>query len=106
MGIFLRAFFCNCKSCVYNSYCDDRLSYNDSYFVAHDSWGRGDSHIKVIVMLVLWLSGVNFRFWFLLGLRVFGTESHYICPFRDHLGLCRKKFTKNAVTLTSQKSNF
>ena len=53
MGIFLRAFFCNCKSCVYNSYCDDLLSYNDSYFVAHDSWGRGDSHIKVIVMLVL-----------------------------------------------------
>ena len=65
----------------------------------------GDSHIKVIVMLVLWLSGVNFRFWFLLGLRVFGTESHYICPFRDHLGLCKKKFTRNAITLTPQKSN-
>ena len=39
MGIFLRAFFCNCKSCVYN--CDDLLSYNNSYFAAHDSWGGG-----------------------------------------------------------------
>ena len=31
-------------------------------------------------------------------------ESHYICPFRYRLGLCIKKFTKNALTLTTQKS--
>ena len=56
MGIFLRAFFCNCKSCVYN--CDDLLSYNNSYLAAHDSWGGGgDSHIKVTGMLVVWLIG-------------------------------------------------
>ena len=30
--------------------------------------------------------------------------SHYICPFRYHLGLCIKKFTKNALTLATQKS--
>ena len=31
-------------------------------------------------------------------------ESHYICPFRYHLGLCIEKFTKNALTLATQKS--
>ena len=31
-------------------------------------------------------------------------ESHYICPFRYRLVLCIKKFTKNALTLTTQKS--
>ena len=40
----------------------------------------------------------------LVSLRVFGMESHYICPFRYHLVLCIKKFTKNALTLTTQKS--
>ena len=36
----------------------------------------------------------------LVSLRVFGMESHYICPFRCHLVMCIKKFTKNALTLT------
>ena len=36
--------------------------------------------------------------------RVFGMESHYICPFLYRLVLCIKKFTKNALTLTTQKS--
>ena len=40
----------------------------------------------------------------LVTLRVFEMESHYICPFRYHLGLCIKKFTKNALTLATQKS--
>ena len=40
----------------------------------------------------------------LVSLRVFGMESHYICPFRYHLVLCIKKFTKTALTLTTQKS--
>ena len=40
----------------------------------------------------------------LVSLRVFGMESHYICPFRYGLVLCIKKFTKNALTLTTQKS--
>ena len=31
-------------------------------------------------------------------------ESHYICPFRYRLVLCLKKFTKHALTLTTQKS--
>ena len=54
-GNFLRLFFCNCKSCVHNW--DDLLSCNNSYFAAHDSPGWGDSHIKVIGMLVVWLIG-------------------------------------------------
>ena len=40
----------------------------------------------------------------LVSLRVFGMESHYICPFRYRLVLCLKKFTKHALTLTTQKS--
>ena len=41
----------------------------------------------------------------LVSLRVFGTESYYICPFRYRLVLCIQKFTKkNALTLTTQKS--
>ena len=36
--------------------------------------------------------------------RVFGMESHYICSFLYRLVLCIKKFTKNALTLTTQKS--
>ena len=32
-------------------------------------------------------------------------ENYYICPFRYHLVLCIKKFTKNALTLTTQKSS-
>ena len=35
---------------------------------------------------------------------VIGMESHYIGPFRYRLVLCIKKFTKNALTLTTQKS--
>ena len=52
--------------------------------------GGGDFNLKVTGMLV----------------RVFGTESHYIYPFRHRLGLCIKMCTKSAVTLTSQKSHF
>ena len=40
----------------------------------------------------------------LVSLRVFGVESHYICPFWCRIGLCIKNFTKNALTLTTQKS--
>ena len=46
--------------------------------------------------------GCKLRIWVSLG--VFGAESHYICPFRYPLVLRIKKFTKNAVTLTTQKS--
>ena len=40
----------------------------------------------------------------LVSLKVFGMESYYICQFRYRLGLRIKKFTKNALTLTTQKS--
>ena len=40
----------------------------------------------------------------LVSLEVFEMESYYICPFRYHLVLLIKKFTKNALTLTTQKS--
>ena len=40
----------------------------------------------------------------LVSLRVFGRESRYICPFRYRQVLCIKKFTKNALTRTTQKS--
>ena len=37
---------------------------------------------------------------------VFGMESHCICPFRCHLGLSIKIFTKNALTVTTHKFPF
>ena len=40
----------------------------------------------------------------LVSLKVFGMESYYICQFRYRLGLRIKKFTKNALALTTQKS--
>ena len=40
----------------------------------------------------------------LVSCRVFGMESYYICPFRYCLVLCIMRFTKNALTLTTQKS--
>ena len=39
-----------------------------------------------------------------IELKVFGMESHYICPFRYRLMLCIKKFTKNVVTLRTEIS--
>ena len=63
----------------------------------------GDPHNKVTGMLVVSLWGVNFcRFW--SHFYVFGMERHYVCPFRYRLVLYIKKFTKNALTLTTQKS--
>ena len=38
----------------------------------------------------------------LVSLRVFGMESHSICPFGYRLGRCIKKFTKIAVKLATQ----
>jgi len=46
---------------------------------------------------------LGFKLQILVSLRVFGMESHCICPFRYRLVLCIKKFTKNALTLTTQK---
>ena len=40
----------------------------------------------------------------LVSCRVVGMESHYICPSRYRVVLYIKKFTKNALTLTAQKS--
>ena len=40
----------------------------------------------------------------LVSLRVFGIESLYICPFKYRLVLCIKKFAKNALTVTTEKS--
>ena len=51
-------------------------------------------HIKVTGMHVVSLRGEIADF---VLLKVFGMESHYICPFRYRLGLCIKKFTKNAI---------
>ena len=53
-----------------------------------------DSHIKVTGMLVVSLRGVNCRFF---PRRIFGTESHYICPSTYRLELYRKNSTKNDV---------
>ena len=38
----------------------------------------------------------------LVSLKVLGMESYYICPFRHRLIRRIKKFTKNALTLTTQ----
>ena len=47
---------------------------------------------------------LGYRLQILVSLIVFGMERHYIYPFRYRLVVCIKKFTKNALTLTSQKS--
>ena len=39
----------------------------------------------------------------LVSLRMFGMESHYL-PIQVSLSIVHKKFTKNALTLTTQKS--
>ena len=44
------------------------------------------------------------RLQILVSLRPFAMERHYICPFRYRWVLLIKKFTKNALTLTTQKS--
>ena len=44
------------------------------------------------------------RLQILVSFGVFGMESYYISPFRYRLVLCIKKDTKNALTLTTQKS--
>ena len=45
------------------------------------------------------------RLQILVSFGVFGMESYYISPFRYRLVLCIKKVTKNALTLTTQKSS-
>lgn len=50
-------------------------------------------------MLVMSLRGVNYRFW--SHMWCLGWQSHCICPFKYHLGLCIKKFTYKALTLTT-----
>ena len=57
----------------------------------------GDSHIKVTGMLVVSLWVVNCRFWSHLG--CLGWKVTILA----HSGIA-KKFTKNALTLTTQKS--
>ena len=64
--------------------------------------GWGDSHINVTTMLVFLAFGCKMQI--LVSPRLFGMESHYICPFRYRLVLFLKKFIKNALTLTTQKS--
>ena len=39
----------------------------------------------------------------LVSIRVFGMESHFICLFRYRLILYMEKFTKNVLTMTTQK---
>ena len=53
-------------------------------------------------MLVVSLWGCKLQI--LLKLKMFGMESHYMCPLRYRLVLCIKQFTTNALTLTTQKS--
>ena len=55
----------------------------------------GDSHIKVRGNARHLALGCKLQI--LVLLRVFGVESHYICPFKYCLVLCTKKFTKNAL---------
>ena len=56
-------------------------------------------------MLVISLRGVNYRLWSHMYV-VFGMESHYICPFKYHLGLCIKKVTYKTLTLITFSGQF
>ena len=60
------------------------------------------AHIKVKGMNLVSLWGVNCRFWSQLGCLWCKVT---ICPSRYRLVLCIKKFTKNALTLTTEKSS-
>ena len=62
----------------------------------------GAAHIKVKGMNLVSLWGVNCRFWSELGCLWCKVT---ICPSRYRLVLCIKKFTKNALTLTTEKSS-
>ena len=62
----------------------------------------GNSHLKVTGVLVASLWGCKLQI--LVKLRMLGMESHYMCPLRYRLVLYIKKFTTNALTLTTQKS--
>ena len=63
----LKAFWLYCTSSV-----NDLFFFIQTFQKSWDCPGAGDSQIKVTAML-------------LVSLRVFGTESHYICPFRYRL---------------------
>ena len=63
--------------------------------------GAGSSHITVMGIPVVSLWGVNCRFWFQLG--CLGWKVTLFAQFRYHLILYMEKFTKNVLTLTTQK---
>ena len=62
----------------------------------------GNFHLKLTGMLVVSLWGCKLQI--LVKFKMFGMESHDMCPLRYRLVLCVKKFTTNALTLTTQKS--
>ena len=55
-----------------------------------------------ILVVSLW-GALGCRLQILVSLSVFGMESHHVCLLKYRLVLCIKKFTKNALTLTTQK---
>ena len=57
--------------------------------------GGGGGRIKLMGMLVISVWGVNCRFSSYLGCLGWKVTIILICPFRYHLVLCIKKFTKN-----------
>ena len=57
--------------------------------------GGGDSNITVTGMLIVSLWVVNCTLW------VFGMECYCFCSFKCCLVLYIRKFTKNALTLTT-----
>ena len=88
---------CVCCTCAYHSFLEHVTVRASDQCTEGRGLGRGDSHIKVTGMLIVSLRGVNCRFWSHL-------RCQYMCPFRYHLGLCIKKFTKNAITPITQNS--
>ena len=60
-------------------------------FTPHRTSG-GDSHIKVMGILIVSLRGVKCRLW--SRLKCLGRKVIVICPFRYRSGLCKNKFTK------------
>ena len=61
---------------------------------------KSDGDAPRSIVLSLW--GVNCRYWSHLGCS--GCKVTTPCPFRYCLVPCIKKFTKNVLTLTTQKS--
>ena len=71
-------------------------SLQKSYFCSLLANAKREQRGRSQVVVSLW---GQCKWQILVSLRAFRMESHCICPIRDRLALCIKKFTKNALSI-------